>query len=171
MNFFCSNFWATPWSTNFSSTNQNTATEWREIYFLPVCLLVFALSSHAGSLLPLFTCVLKARIIVCFTLTLRKACQLSSYVGAVCYKARHNQQQEIPVPARLCAFKTQVNEGKSDPAWLLKAKTSKQTRKTRWKNRFTATPQLHSDWLNWNYHSMALHWNFTIKSSEVFQKF
>ena len=27
-----------------------------------VCLLVFALSSHAGSLLPLFTCVLKARI-------------------------------------------------------------------------------------------------------------
>ena len=25
------------------------------------------------------------------------------------------------------AFKTQVNKGKSDPAWLLKAKTSKQT--------------------------------------------
>ena len=57
MNFFCSNFWAMPWSTNSRLTNQKTDPRNRQKEVHVVCLLVFALSSHAGSLLPLFTCV------------------------------------------------------------------------------------------------------------------
>ena len=57
MNFFSSNFGATPLSINSSLTNQETEPRNRQKEVHVVCLLVFALSSHAESLLPLFTCV------------------------------------------------------------------------------------------------------------------
>ena len=73
MNFFSFNFGATPLSINSSLTNHKTEPRNRQKEVHVVCLLAIALSSHAGSRLPLFTGVrfqnqhtLPAAAVLCF---------------------------------------------------------------------------------------------------------